>query len=57
LIKYGVSFLNGDLTLFLETRSDQNKNREPYKIHTPDKNGKYITTDEPTSADQKKKYS
>ena len=57
LIKYGTSFLNGDLTLFLETRSEQNKNREPYKIHKPDKNGNYITTDEPTSVEQKKKYS
>ena len=57
LIKYGASFLSGDLTLFLETRSEQNKNREPYKIHTPDKNGKYITTDEPTSVEQKNKYS
>ena len=57
LLKYGDAFLHGDLSLFYETRSEQNKAREPYKIHTPDKNGKYMTTDEPTSVEQKKKYS
>jgi hypothetical protein len=57
LLKYGLTFLNGDLTLFYETRKEQNKDREPYKIHAPDKNGKYQTTDEPKSVDQKKKYS
>lgn len=57
LLKYGLAFLNGDLTLFYETRKEQNKDREPYKIHSPDKNGKYQTTDEPKSVDQKKKYS
>ena len=57
LLKYADTFLRGDLTLFYETRFEQNKVREPYKIHTPDKNGKYTTTDEPTSVEQKKKYS
>ena len=57
LLKYADTFLNGDLILFYETRSEQNKGREPYKIHTPDKNGKYTTTDEQTSVEQKKKYS
>ena len=57
LLKYGLTFLKGDLTLFYETRKEQNKDREPYKIHSPDKNGKYQTTDEPKSVDQKKKYS
>jgi len=57
LLKYADTFLRGDLTLFYETRSELNKGREPYKIHSPDKNGKYITTDEPTSVEQKKKYS
>lgn len=57
LLKYADTYLNGDLTLFYETRSEQNKGREPYKIHTPDKNGKYTTTDEQTSVEQKKKYS
>jgi hypothetical protein len=57
LEKYGQSFLNNDLTMFYEIRSDLNKNREPYKIHTPDKNGKYTTSDEPRSVEQKNKYS
>ena len=57
LKKYGLEFLNGDLKLFKEVRKEQNKGREPYKIHTPDKNGKYKTTNEPKSVEQKKKYS
>jgi len=57
LLKYADTFLYGDMTLFYETRSEQNKNREPYKIHTPDKDGTYKTTDEPISVEQKKKYS
>lgn len=57
LLKYGLSFLNGDLTLFYETRKAQNKDREPYKIHFPDKNGIYQTIDEPGSVELKKKYS
>jgi len=57
LEKYGQTFLNNDLTLFYEIRSNLNKNREPYKIHTPDKNGKYKTTYDQTSVEQKRKYS
>jgi len=57
LLKYADAFLHGDMALFYETRSEQNKNREPYKIHTPDKDGNYKTTDEPISVEQKKKHS
>ena len=57
LLKYADTFLRGDLTLFFETRSEQNKHRELYKIHSSDNNGKYTTTYEPTSVEQKKKYS
>ena len=57
LLKYADTFLHGNMTLFYETRSEQNKNREPYKIHTPDKDGNYTTTDEPISIEKKKKYS
>lgn len=56
LLKYADTFLRGDLTLFYETRSEQNKGREPYKIHTPDKSGNYTTNDEQTSVEQKKKF-
>jgi hypothetical protein len=57
VIKYGDTFLNGDLTLFAQTRSEANQGREPYKIHSPDKDGNYQTTYEPKSSDMKKKYS
>ena len=57
LIKYAKEFLNGDLELFIKIRKEQNNEREPYKIHSPDENGNYKTTDEPKSVEQKKKYS
>jgi len=57
LLKYADTFLRGDLNLFYETRSEQNKNREPYKIHSADKDGNYQTTYEQKSVEQKKKYS
>lgn len=57
LFRYGDPFLRGDLTMFYEIRSEVNKAREPYKIHTPDKDGNYMTIDEPKSVEQKKKYS
>ena len=57
LLEFGQTFLNGELTLFHEIRKEQNKNREPYKIHSPDKNGNYKTTNELKSVEQKKKYS
>ena len=57
LLKYGLTFLNGEMELFLKIRKEQNQNREPYKIHSPDKNGKYQTSFEPKSVVQKKKYS
>ena len=57
LIKYGDTFLKGNLTLFNETRKEQNQKREPYKINSPDKDGNYQTTFEPTSVEMKKKYS
>ncbi len=57
LLTYGISFLSGDMNTFYQVRIDQNKDREPYKIHKPDKTGKYVTHDEPTSMELKKKYS
>lgn len=57
LLKFGLTFLNGDLSLFYEIRKEQNQNREPYQIHSPNENGKYKTSYEPKSVKQKKKYS
>ncbi len=57
LLRYGDTFLRGDMTLFYEIRSDQNKSREAYKILSRDEDGNYKSTDEPKSVQQKKKYS
>ena len=57
LLKYGMTFLNGELELFYKIRKVQNKDREPYKVHSPDENGKYKTSFEPKSVEQKKKHS
>jgi hypothetical protein len=57
LLKFGISFLNGDLNLFHEIRKERNQNREPIKSYSPDENGKYQMSYEPKSVEQKKKYS
>ena len=58
LLEFGSGFLNGDLEAFRQTRSMQNKDRTPYQIYAPDKNGKYtVVSDEPESAKMKEKYS
>ncbi|MBP9855491.1 MAG: hypothetical protein KBD53_11545 [Candidatus Omnitrophica bacterium] len=53
---YGESFLNNNLDLFYRLRSQINKKREPYKIYSPDKTGKYKMAYEPKSAKLKKKF-
>jgi hypothetical protein len=57
LIKYGDTFLNGDLTLFVEIRKSQNQEREPYRISYVDENGNRQITHDEESAKKKKKYS
>lgn len=57
LLKYGHSFLNDKLEYFYEARTEQNKDRKPYKIHTPNQEGIYITEAQPKSVKQKEKYS
>ena len=57
IIKYAESFLSGDLTLFFETRAEQNKDREPYKIYSPNNDGSYTVSYEAKSLRQKEKYS
>lgn len=54
---YGISFLSGDMNTFYQVRTDQNKDREPYKIYKPDEVGKYVMHDDPMSLKLKKKYS
>ena len=57
LQKYADTFLRGDLALFYEARSEQNKGREPYKVYAPDGNGHYTASELPESVEQKRKYS
>jgi hypothetical protein len=57
LVKFGITFLNGDLDNFFEARKELNKAREPYKIHSKDRNGNYVTEYEKESMELKRKYS
>jgi hypothetical protein len=57
LVKFGIIFLNGDLDKFYEARKEQNKDREPYKIYSKDRNGNYVTVYEKESMELKQKYS
>jgi hypothetical protein len=57
LVKYNGGFLEGTLELFFRVRKIMNKNREPYKIHTSNKDGTYSTHDDKESLKLKKKYS
>jgi len=57
LLEFGMDFLGGDLTDFRQARSDQNRQRQPYQVYSPDENGVYAAADEPESAKMKAKYS
>jgi hypothetical protein len=57
LLEYGLEFLKLNLDLFNAVRKLQNQQREPYKIHLPNKDGKYIQKVESVSSKLKKKYS
>jgi len=57
LIKFGITFLNGDMNKFYEARKEQNQVREPYKIHSKDVNGNHVTEYEKESMELKQKYS
>ena len=56
LEKYGLSFINNDLQQFKKLRAEQNKNREPYKIYTPKKEGGYKMEYAKQSSELKKQY-
>lgn len=56
MLQYGGKFLSGDTEIFHQTRKAQNKNREPYKLYSPDGNGNYSVTNEPESLKIKTKY-
>ena len=57
LEKYGKAFLSNDLDEFRKLRAEQNKDREPYKIYFPQKDGKYKMEYEKQSNELKDKYS
>ncbi len=57
LEKYGKAFLSNDLDEFRKLRAEQNKDREPYKIYSPQKDGKYKMEYEKQSNELKEKYS
>jgi hypothetical protein len=57
LLKFGKTFLNGEMEKFYEVRKEQNANREPYKIHSKDENGNYKTEYEKESMMLKQKFS
>jgi len=54
---FGESFLNGNLELFYKIRSELNKSREPYKVYSPSKKGKYKQLYDSDSEKMKKKFS
>lgn len=57
LLNFGRGFLTGDVEMFRRARTEQNKGREPFKMWSPDENGKYRAADEPESVRMKEKYS
>lgn len=57
LEKYGEDFLKRDLKLFYKLRSKMNKERDPYKIYFPNKDGTYSMTLDEESKRLKEKFS
>jgi hypothetical protein len=61
-ILHGISesaldFLKGDLARFYALRSDQNREREPYRIFEPDPAGNYRSRPDPESERLKERFS
>ncbi len=57
LFEFAAEFLNGDLKTFKQARAEQNRSRPPYRIYSPDENGKYTVQDDPESVKLKERYS
>ena len=57
LLNTAEDFLAGDIVRFLKQRSAQNRQREPYVVHSPQPDGTYKATFEPESQKLKEKYS
>ena len=50
-------FLDGDLTIFRKVRANQNREREPYKIFEPVRDGKYVERADSESERLRDKFS
>ncbi len=57
LERFGAAFLAGDLRGFREVRAAITRTRTPYQIHLPGSDGRYVTRDDPESAELKRRYS
>lgn len=57
LLRFGITFLNGEMEKFYEVRKEQNAIREPYNIHSKYETGNYKTGYEKESMMLKQKYS
>ncbi len=55
LLKFGDSFLKGDVKLFRQVLFEMNKSRQSYKIYSINKNGNYSVNDDPISVIMKNK--
>jgi hypothetical protein len=55
--QYGDGFLSGDLSLFKKVRAAMNKDREPYKVYSPNSDGTYSMDYDAESSKLKDKYS
>ena len=55
--QYESGFLSGDLSLFEQVRAAMNKDREPYKVYSPNSDGTYSMDYDPESSKLKDKYS
>ena len=57
LLQYATDFLTGDTDRFLEQRAAQNRDREPYKVYSPQSDGSYRMAYDPESQELKNRFS
>ena len=57
LLEQAGDFLSGNIDRFLKKRATLNRQREPYKIHSPQPDGSYQASYEPESQQLKERYS
>ena len=57
LERYGLRFLQGDVSAFRRVRAETNRTRAPYRIHRPIDDGGYASEVDPKSAELKARFS